>query len=37
LDLAAHRIATRMDPAWYVKPEGAVAAKSKDGPVGAAG
>jgi hypothetical protein len=26
-----------MDPAWYVKPEGAVAEKSIDGPVGAAG
>jgi hypothetical protein len=26
-----------MDPAWYVKPEGAVAKKSLDGPIGAAG
>jgi mannose-6-phosphate isomerase-like protein (cupin superfamily) len=35
--LASHGIATRMDPAWYVKPEGVEAKKSSDGPVGAAG
>jgi hypothetical protein len=36
-DLARNGIPIRMDPAWYVKPEGAVAKKSVDGPVGAAG
>lgn len=35
--LASHGIPTRMDPAWYVRPQGAVAKKSLDGPVGAAG
>ena len=36
-DLAANGIKTRMDAAWYVKPEGVEAKKSADGPVGAAG
>ncbi len=36
-DLAANGIKGRMDPAWYVKPEGVEAKKSTDGPVGAAG
>ena len=35
--LSGHGVHTRMDPAWYDKPEGAVAGKSGDGPVGAAG
>jgi hypothetical protein len=35
--LQSKGIATRMDPAWYVKPEGVKNEKSKDGPVGAAG
>ena len=36
-DLQANGIASRMDPALYVKPEGVQAKKSTDGPVGAAG
>ena len=35
--LAGIGIASRMEPAWYDTPAGAVARKSSDGPVGAAG
>ena len=35
--LSGHGIKTRMDPAWYQKPEGMVATQGGDGPAGAAG
>jgi mannose-6-phosphate isomerase-like protein (cupin superfamily) len=35
--LAGHGIQTRMDPAWYERPEGASMERPDDGPAGAAG